>query len=107
MPQHVIKLSVLLCLCASAALAQVAPAVPSEILPPRRTGGAPELPPAEIKAPPQPSVSAPAPPLIQAPPPLSSAPRFVLRGVKIEGNSALDEPSIDAATAPFIGKPVS
>jgi len=39
--------------------------------------------------------------------PLSSAPIFVLRMIKVEGNTALDEPSIDKITAPYIGKPVS
>jgi hemolysin activation/secretion protein len=39
--------------------------------------------------------------------PLSRAPLFVLRGVKVEGNTVLDQASIDAVVKPYLGKPVS
>jgi hemolysin activation/secretion protein len=36
--------------------------------------------------------------------PLQQGPRFVLRGIGIEGNTVLDQAAIDAITAPYVGK---
>jgi hemolysin activation/secretion protein len=77
-----------------------------DLLGPRRgSGAAPELPRIEPAAPPQPGIAAPAP---SAPTqPLSAAPIFVLRGVRIEGNSVLDDAAIGDIVAPHIDKPAS
>jgi hemolysin activation/secretion protein len=57
---------------------------------------------------PAPSPEFPLPPVPPpAAPQLKKAPLFVLRGVRILGNTALDKKSIDAILAPYIGKPVS
>ena len=98
---------VLLAICSGGALAQSTEPAQTDLLGPRRSGGAPELPPIEPKPPPQPGVTAPTPPLPPKAPPLSSAPIFVLRAIKVEGNTALDDPSIQKIAAPYIGKPVS
>src|SRR6516164_5685179 len=42
-----------------------------------------------------------------APGPLSEAPRFVLRDVRIEGNTVLDQQAIRDVVSPYLGKPVS
>src|SRR5439155_23567904 len=99
---------VLLGICGGGALAQSIVPGQTDLVAPRATGGvAPALPRIEPKPTPQPSVTAPAPPAAQQALPLSTAPIFVLRVIKVEGNTALDEPSIEKIAAPFIGKPVS
>jgi len=99
---------VLLGICGGGALAQSIVPGQTDLVSPHPSGSvAPALPQIEPKPPPQPSVTAPAPPAAQQALPLSSAPIFVLRMIKVEGNTALDEPSIDKITAPYIGKPVS
>jgi hemolysin activation/secretion protein len=98
---------VLLAIGSGGALAQSTEPAQTDLLGPRRSGAAPELPPIEPKPPPQPSVTAPAPALPPKAPPLSSAPIFVLRAIKVEGNTALDDPSIQNVAAPYIDKPVS
>jgi hypothetical protein len=76
---------------------------------PGRGGGAggaiPSLP--EIAPAPQPAPELPPRPPQPAPAPLSEAPRFVLRDVKIEGNTVLDEQAIRKIVSPYIGKLVS
>jgi hemolysin activation/secretion protein len=61
----------------------------------------------EIPLAPQPPAFVP-PPL--APPPageqLSGEARFVLKGVRFEGNTAIDDATLAAVAAPFVGKPV-
>lgn len=98
--------SVLSAACIAGAAAQSPGPGPGDLLWPRRgSGAAPELPSIEPAAPPQPSIAAPAP---AAPTqPLSDAPIFVLHGVKIEGNSVLDDGAIRDVVAPHIDKPVS
>jgi hemolysin activation/secretion protein len=85
-----------------------APATP-EPLPSRRGGAAPQLPEPQRTVPPATELSLPAtsPPAAAAGQPLEQAPRFVLRGIRIEGNTVLDQASIDAIAAPYLGKPVS
>ncbi len=39
--------------------------------------------------------------------PLQQGPRFVLRGIRIEGNTVLDQASIDRIAAPYLDKPVT
>jgi len=97
---------VLLAICGGGALAQSTAPAQTDLLGPRRTGGAPELPQIEPKPPPEASVTAPAP-LPQKSLPLSSAPIFVLRAIKVEGNTALDDPAIQEVIAPYMGKSVS
>jgi hemolysin activation/secretion protein len=89
---------------ASAALAQSSLPTGSELLAPSRGGGT-ALPHIEPGAPPSTGVAAPA--AAQPPARLSAAPLFVLRGVKVVGNSVLDQPAIDRVVAPFIGRPAS
>jgi len=94
-------------LAGAAAQAPPPPPGQTDLLDLRRgSGAAPELPRIEPARPPQPSIAAPA---IAAPPerPLSAAPIFMLRGVRIEGNSVLDEASIRDAVTPYIDKPAS
>jgi hemolysin activation/secretion protein len=98
---------VLLGICGGGAFAQSIVPGQTDLLGPRRGGAAPEMPQIEPKQPPQPRITAPAPPPPREAPPLSSAPVFVLRVIKVEGNTALDQPSIDKVAAPYIGKPVS
>src|SRR5439155_13086181 len=73
----------------------------------RGTGAAPELPQIEPKPLPRPSITAPVPAPAQGGAPLSTAPIFVLRALRIEGNSTLDERLIQDIIAPYIGKPIS
>src|SRR4051794_5805116 len=72
-----------------------------------RRGAAPSLPPIEPAPPPQPSI--PAVPL-QAPAAgrerLPGEAQFLLRGVRVVGNTVLDEGSIDRVVTPFLGRPV-
>lgn len=39
--------------------------------------------------------------------PLSQAPLFILRGIRVEGNTVLGQAAIDRVAAPYIGKPAS
>ena len=75
-------------------------------LPERHGGSAPELSPVEPASPSQPG-TAPIPP---RPPPaatnLPNAPLFVLKGVKVIGNTVLDQSAIDAIVDPFRDHPV-
>ena len=95
-----------------AAAADPAPAVSGTAavpLPSRRGGAAPQLPEPQPAAPAATELSPPAAP---APPPaaaqpLQEAPRFVLRGIRVEGNTVLDQGAIDAIARPYIGKRVS
>jgi hemolysin activation/secretion protein len=78
-----------------------------DVLPQRRGGGAPELPPLEPAspalpaAPPSPPV--PAAPLPEAPP--TDKPAFLLKGVRVDGNSVLDQSDLDRVVAPFLNRP--
>src|SRR5882762_1379086 len=99
---------VLLGVCGGGAFAQSVVPGQSDLLGARPGGGAvQERPPVEPKAPPQPSVAAPEAPAAREAAALSAAPIFVLRVLKVEGNTALDDASIRAVTAPYIGKPTS
>ncbi|HEV2302014.1 MAG TPA: ShlB/FhaC/HecB family hemolysin secretion/activation protein [Stellaceae bacterium] len=79
---------------------------PIEVAPEARGQAVPKLP--ELPLRPAPSPEFPLPP-VPAPtaPRLKKAPLFVLRGVKIVGNTVIDAKSIDAVVAPYVGKPVS
>src|SRR5215469_1505300 len=91
-------------------VAQTGVLPPPEAAPGRggAAGGAiPRLPEITPAPPPQPSPELPARPPQPAPPPLSEAPRFVLRDVKIEGNTVLDEQAIRDVVSPYLGKPIS
>src|SRR6516165_270023 len=70
-------------------------------------GAIPRLPEITPAPPPQPGPELPARPTQPAPAPLSGAPQFVLRDVKIDGNTVLDEHEIHNVVAPYLGKPVS
>jgi len=98
---------VLLAICSGGALAQSIEPAQTDLLAPRRSGGAPQLPQIEPKPPPQTGTTTTAPAPAQKTQALSSAPIFVLRAVKVEGNTALDDPAIDQVIAPYINKPVS
>ena len=99
---------VLLGVCGGGAFAQSVVPGQSDLLGPRPGGGAvQERPPVEPKAPPQPSITAPEAPAAREAAALSSAPVFVLRVLRVEGNTALDEAAIGAVTARYVGKPVS
>lgn len=79
---------------------------------PERIGGAaggaiPSLPVIPPSPPPQPSIELPPTPTQPAPAPLGAAPRFVLRDVKIEGNTVLDEQAIRDVVTPYLGKTVT
>jgi len=101
------------------ALAQQAlPTGSGGLLGPRRGGGAaPELPPLELARPPQqpvanaganPGARPGANPGAQAPAqPLSTVASFVLRGVRLEGNTVLGEADIDKIVQPYLEKAVS
>lgn len=92
----------------AAALAQTGTMVAPGFSSQNRGGGPPILPPIAPAAP------APAPPAIPpaatpsatAKPELRGFRRFVLRGVHITGNTVLDQRSIDAVAAPYIGRSV-
>jgi len=80
---------------------------PSGLVAPPHSGPMPPLPDIEPAAPPSaapiPTTTAPS----SASAPLDAAPRFVLTGFKVDGNTVLDEASIDAVIAPYLNKPVS
>ena len=82
----------------------------AEPLPSRRGGAAPQLPGPQRAAPPASELSLPAvtpPSTSTAVQPLQQGPRFVLRGIRIEGNTVLDHSSIDAIAVPYLDKPVT
>jgi hemolysin activation/secretion protein len=85
-------------------------AVPSDlpVIPETRRRPSPELPSVQPSAPPSSTVTA---PVLQPPPEtdtyLSRGPRFVLRDANISGNTVLDEASIRAVLAPYLGKLVT
>ena len=71
-------------------------------------GAAAPLPAIAPTAPPASEVEKPAPPpAAPSPTPLDSAPRFVLRGYHVDGNTVLDNASIEAVFAPYLNRPVS
>jgi hemolysin activation/secretion protein len=89
-----------------AELAEAGPLPPPEISPQTRGRAVPSLPevaPAPVKPPFSLPPVAPAAPTQK----LSRAPLFVLRDVKIVGNTVLDEAAIRAIVNPYIDKPVS
>ena len=94
---------------ATTVLAQAGGLPPLEASPERRggAGGAvPSLPLIPPSPPPQPSIELP-PTAPQPAPALREAPRFVLRDVKIEGNTVLDEEAIHDVVSPYLGKPIT
>ena len=73
-----------------------------------RTGsGSLQLPGVQPGSPPPASLRLPAPPPAAAVPPLANVPRFILRKVDVVGNTVIEDASIRAVVAPYIGKPVS
>ena len=79
---------------------------PIAIEPEARGQAVPKLPELPLQAPP--AAGLPLPPVPPpAAPSLKQAPLFVLRGVEILGNTAIDRKSIDAIVNPYIGKSVS
>jgi hemolysin activation/secretion protein len=87
-----------------------APTAAAEPLPSRRSGAAPQLPEPQRAAPPVSELSLPAvtpPAAPAATQPLQQGPRFVLRGIRIEGNTVLDQASIDRIAAPYLDRPVT
>ena len=90
----------------AAQLTQVDSALPPDQPAGRRQGSASPLPPIEPASPAPPAGgAAPAP---QAPaPPLAESPRFVLRGVRVEGNTRLDKATIDGIVEPYLARVVT
>lgn len=79
---------------------------PIEVAPQSRGQAIPKLPELPLQAAPSPQL--PLPPVPQPTAPrLKKAPLFVLRGVKIVGNTVIDQKSIDAIVKPYLSKPVS
>jgi hemolysin activation/secretion protein len=72
----------------------------------RRQGSAPPLPPIEPLPAPSPA-AAPPPQPAPAQAPLADAPKFVLRAVRLDGNTRLDPASVDAIIGPYLNKPVT
>jgi hemolysin activation/secretion protein len=94
----------------AAEMAQAGVLPPPEAAPGRGggAGGAiPSLPEIVPAPPPQHGPELPPRPEQPAPAPLSEAPRFVLRDVRIEGNTVLGEQAISDVVSPYLGKPVS
>lgn len=92
-------------------LAQADLGVPPEESTTRRQGSGSPLPPIEPMPPAAPVSpgsalsSAPQAPAMQAP--LGEAPKFVLRGIRLDGNTRLDQPSIDGIVGPYLNTPVT
>jgi hemolysin activation/secretion protein len=84
----------------------IAPTLP-ETLPETRGRPSPELPPIQPSPSPPSSLAVPVPPQPSAGAPLGQGPRFVLRDVKIVGNTVLDEAAIRGVVDPYLGKPVT
>jgi hemolysin activation/secretion protein len=89
-----------------AALGQTAPAVAPGASSEHRGGGAPILPELQL-APPAPQPSLPSAPPAAAAPKLPTGRRFTLRDVAIVGNTVIDDASIRAVVAPYLGKSVT
>jgi hemolysin activation/secretion protein len=107
MGRIVVLSALLLCAWPAAVLGQSLPPGQPDLTPRRGSDAAPELPRLEPTLPP-PSTVGPAPAARSAPnKPLSTAPIFVLRGIKLEGNTVLGQAAIDKIVAPHIGKPAS
>jgi hemolysin activation/secretion protein len=79
------------------------------IIPETRRRPSPELPPVQPTQPLPSGLAAPVPPPPPSEPaqPLRQTPRFVLRDVKIIGNTVLDEAAIRDVVDPYLGKPVT
>ena len=79
------------------------------IIPETRRRPSPELPAVRPTQPPPSGLAAPVPPppLSEPAQPLRQTPRFVLRDVKIIGNTVLDEAAIRGVVDPYLGKPVT
>ena len=106
MHQHLLRSALPLLLMAGVAAAQSLPPGPGDLVGQRRgSGAAPALPAIAPAAAPQPTLTAPPPPA--AGQKLSTAPAFVLRAVRVEGNTVLDQPAIDQIIGPHLNKPVS
>jgi hemolysin activation/secretion protein len=88
-------------------LAQTALADPTAANRERLESGAPELPGLQPGPPPPANLKLPAPPPTGAVPPLPEGKRFILRKVNVIGNTVIDDASIRAVVAPYIGKPVT
>ncbi len=73
----------------------------------RPGSGSLQLPGVQPGSPPPASLQLPAPPPAAAVPPLANAPRFILRKVDVVGNTVIDDASIRAVVAPYIGKAVT
>ena len=73
----------------------------------RSGGGALQLPERPSPPPPTPGAAAPSRPPPAAAAPLGYTTRFVLREVKIVGNTIIDDASIHTVVAPYIGKSVT
>jgi len=85
----------------------LAPGQFSNPLPERRGGGAPQLPELQPTAPPPPETAPPAkPPRARVGGSLSAEPAFILKAVKVTGNTVLDKASIDKVVAPFLNQPI-
>lgn len=78
-----------------------------DVLPQRRGSSAPELPQFELP-PPAPPSTPPASPVPHAPTEAAPAtePAFLLKGVRVTGNSVLAQSDLDRVIAPFVGRPV-
>jgi hypothetical protein len=117
MPHRAAVAAELLFSIAAIPVANAAEVAQAGVLPPPeaapgRGGGAggaiPSLPEIAPAPPPQPGPELPPRPEQPVPAaPLSEAPRFVLRDVRIEGNTVLDEQAIRDIVSPYLGKPVS
>jgi hemolysin activation/secretion protein len=95
-------------------VAQLAPVdtnVPPEVSTTRRQGSDSPLPPIDLapakNSPPSGSTLPPVPQAPAAQAPLNQAPSFVLREVRLEGNTCLDRQSVDGIVGPYLNKPVS
>src|SRR5271170_974479 len=101
-------IAVLACVGAGAnALAQTDIANPSGALRERPQSGGLQLPGLQPAPLPPANLGLPAPPSAVAAPPIASSQRFILRKVDVVGNTVIDEGSIHAVVAPYIGKAVT
>ncbi len=93
----------------AAALGQTGTAVPPGFSSQNRGGGAPILPEIEPlpRPAPAPTLPAPAAPPAAPKPQLHGTRGFILKGVHIAGNTLLDDQSIHAVVAPYLGKSVT
>lgn len=93
--------------CAGVTLAEPITVMPADFPTPRQAGATSELTSFAPAVPPQPAIAPPEAPPPPSPLPLATAPRFLLRGVKLEANTVLDQASIDGVVDPFIGNRVT